>query len=54
MGKGMDDMESKLGFPCSRKDMGDACEEEKCVGLLFTQESGVEQLREIFHHGNKE
>jgi hypothetical protein len=54
MGKGMDDMESYLGFPCSTKDMEDACGQVNHVRLMFTQESEVEESRETFHHCNKE
>jgi hypothetical protein len=34
--------------------MGDACGQVKGLGLLFTQESEVEESRERFHHCNKE
>jgi len=52
MVKGMSKLESWLGFPHSNKYMGDAYGQVKSVGLLFTQESGVEDLREMFHSCN--
>jgi hypothetical protein len=43
MGNIMDELASYLGFPHSKEDTWEACEQKKRVNLEITQESGAQQ-----------